>query len=421
MKNASAQSCKQHLLRGFQECRASTLALFENLDEATFRKQVHPEFSPVGWHLGHIAMTEGLWILEKLAGVSTSTLYPEYRKLFNADGLPKCDRGPNLPPIPELYDIVHSIRDRVLAYLEIAPIEKQERLWRFILQHECLHYETTAFILQLRKQAGQKYRFPFPSEQPTSDPLKAEMIEIPAGEFEMGNNSVAAMDNERPAHRVYLDTYWIDRYPVTCGQYRQFMADGGYQNESWWSEAGWKWLQEHPVSQPLYWDDSTQWNNYPVSGVSLYEADAYARYLGKQLPTEAQWEKAASWDAKIGRRRTYPWGEEMPSSDRCNCHGIVGQTTPVNAYPTGQSAYGLYDTLGNIWEWTSSLFEPYDGFIWYPYPGYSQAYFDNQHRVQKGGSWIAHPWLMRVSFRSWYPPETRHIFVSFRCVSSSPL
>lgn len=418
MNIASTQSCKQRILQEFQECRASTLALFENLDEATFRNQVHPEFSPVGWHLGHIAMTEGLWILEKLAGVST--LYPDYRKLFAADGLPKCDRGTSLPPISEIYDILHSIRDRVLSYLENAPVEKQERLWRFIVQHESMHCETIAFVLQLQQQAGDRYRFPFPSKQLTSHPLKTEMIEIPAGEFEMGNNSTDAMDNERPAHRVDLDTYWIDRYPVTCGQYRQFMKDGGYQNESWWCEAGWQWLQEHPVSQPLYWDDSAQWNNHPVCGVSWYEADAYARYSGKQLPTEAQWEKAASWDAKTGRSHLYPWGEEMPSSDRCNCHGIVGQTTPVNAYPAGQSAYGLYDALGNVWEWTSSWFDGYEGFVWYPYPGYSQPYFDNQHRVLKGGSWITRPWGMRASFRNWYYPVIRQLFVGFRCVSSSP-
>ena len=416
MNIVSTQSSKELILQYFQECRIATLALFENVDEATFRHQAHPEFSPVGWHLGHIAMTEGFWILEKLAGVPP--LYLKYRKLFAIDGLPKCDRGPSLPSISEAYDILHSIRDQVLTYIEIAPIEEQEQLWYFILNHECMHFETATFVFQLQKQAGQIAKFPFPSQQPISDPLKAEMIEIPAGKFEMGNSATYATDNERPAHHVYLDTYWIDRYLVTCGQYRHFMDDGGYQNKSWWSEAGWQWLQENPVSQPFYWDDSHLWDNYPVCGVSWYEADAYARYAGKRLPTEAEWEKAAGWDAKIGHRRTYPWGEELPNNVNCNCCSNIEQPTPVNNYPTGQSPYGLYDTLGNVWEWTSSWFDAYEGFTWYPYRNYSKLYFDNQHRVLKGGSWATRPWGMRVSYRNWYYPRVRQLFFGFRCVSS---
>jgi ergothioneine biosynthesis protein EgtB len=401
-------------------CRLDTLALFEGIDDTTFRKQAHPDFSPVGWHLGHIAFTEAYWILERLAG--SPPLFEQYHKLFAADGLPKSERQ-NLPSLSVIYDYLNIVRTQVFTYLDSAPLDQQERLWSFLIQHESQHSEIIAFVLQLQRwhfqERHQEMWVTTISENPQPGiQLKAEMIEIPAGEFEMGNNSIDALDNERPRHRVYLDTYWIDRYPVTCKEYRMFIEAGGYQNSEWWAAQGWQWLQEHPVAQPLYWSDATTWDNHPVCGISYYEAEAYARFVGKQLPTEAQWEKAASWDAATRRCQTYPWGEAEPNTHQCNHSNAIGQTTPVNAYASGQSAYGCYDMLGNVWEWTSTWFDGYEGFVAYPYRGYSQTYFDGQHRVLKGGSWATRPWAMRSSFRNWYHPGIRQILAGFRCARS---
>jgi gamma-glutamyl hercynylcysteine S-oxide synthase len=228
---------------------------------------------------------------------------------------------------------------------------------------------------------------------------------------------IDALDNELLAHRVYLNTYSIDRYPVTCGQYRKFIEAGGYKNKQWWSDAGWRWLQPEGITRPLYWCDDVIKENHPVYGVSYYEAEAYAAFVGKRLPTEAEWEKAARWDVKANCSRKYPWGEEAPSNDFCNCFANISQTTPVNAYPRGQSAYGMYDALGNVWEWTSTWFDAYPGFKYYPYMGYSQIYFDREHRVLKGSSWVTNPFAMRASFRNWYHPHVRQIFAGFRCVN----
>jgi gamma-glutamyl hercynylcysteine S-oxide synthase len=405
---------RQQLKQWYEHCRAGTLALFEQCDHETFCHQAHPDFSPIGWHLGHIGFTESLWLLELCAGLP-SIFSPEYKRLFAANGLPKTERV-KLPTLGETYQLLNSVRTQVLDYLEIAPLDEQERLWRFILQHECQHSETIILLSQLQKKSESLSRRPsqFPS------PKSTEMIEIPAGEFEQGNNAIDALDNERPAHKVYLDTYWIDRYPVTCGQYREFIQAGGYQNLKWWSAAGWKWLQANPVTQPLYWIDESAIENHPVCGVSWYEADAYARFIGKRLPTEAEWEKAARWNPATGKCSTYPWGEEQPNAHQCNqfyINPIQNQTTPVNAYPAAQSACGCYDMLGNVWEWTASWFNGYQGFISYPYPGYSQTYFDGKHRVLKGGSWATRPWSMRCSFRNWYYPSVREILAGFRCVS----
>ncbi|MBR8836961.1 MAG: ergothioneine biosynthesis protein EgtB [Stigonema ocellatum SAG 48.90 = DSM 106950] len=445
----SRSSLKEAIACALHQCRAKTLTLFESMDETTFCCQAHPNFSPVGWHLGHIAYTESFWILERCAGLEC--LFPQYRKLFAADGLPKTERV-KLPNLEEILDYLDTVRKKVLGFLEVA--DQQELLWHFLLQHESQHSEIITFVLELQRLSNINHQLsvqqvvtgdrrqgtgkeillrfgcglnpptdrtsrqsPVASPQPAVE-NPASMIHIPAGKFEMGNNSIHALDNERPMHEVYLEAYWIDRYPVTCGQYRAFLEARGYQNPHWWSQAGWEWLQTQQVKQPLYWSCDPTWDNHPVCGVSWYEAEAYSRFVNKGLPTEAQWEKAASWDATANRRRTYPWGDEEPTLEHGNYDNVRGKTTPVDAYPAQASAYGLYDALGNVWEWTASWFDGYPGFQSYPYVGYSQVYFDNQHRVLKGGSWATRPWVLRSSFRNWYHPGVRQIFAGFRCVRS---
>ncbi|KYC36985.1 hypothetical protein WA1_45910 [Scytonema hofmannii PCC 7110] len=422
----SKSNLKETIYNAYHQCRSKTLTLFEDIDEVSFCQQAHADFSPVGWHLGHIAYTESFWLLERTAGFPC--LFPQYRKLFAADGLPKTERV-KLPSLEETRDYLETVRGKVLHYLEVANLEKQDRLWRFMLQHESQHSEIATFVLEiLKREKGvgngewgvgigdkeDKEVIQNPKSK-IQNPKSPEMIEIPAGEFEMGNNSVDALDNERSAHRVYLDTYWIDRYPVTCGQYRVFMEAGGYQNSQWWSKAGWEWLQTEQVTQPLYWYSDRHQENHPVCGVSWYEAEAYSLFVGKRLPTEAEWEKAASWDTQFNRRLLYPWGNQEPMRQLCNHNSFNKGTTPIDAFPDGQSAYGLYDTLGNVWEWTSTWFDSYPGFQSYPYIGYSQVYFDQQHRVLKGGSWATRPWALRCSFRNWYYPHMRQILAGFRC------
>jgi gamma-glutamyl hercynylcysteine S-oxide synthase len=416
---ATQNQRREQIKHWMERCRAATLAQFATVDYDTFCRQAHADFSPVGWHLGHIAFTESLWIVEHLAGKKPSLA--DYRQLFAADGLSK-DLRVHLPTFAEVCEYLEQVRSQTFAYLNTAPIDEQERLWLWLLQHESQHSETIALVLQLQQvngycSFGEWYVHP---PAVVTQPLQAtEMVEIPAGDFWQGSDAIAAQDNERPRHLVHLETYWIDRYPVTCAQYRTFMEAGGYCNSEWWSEAGWQWLQMNPVEKPLYWLADAVWDNHPVCGVSYYEAEAYARFCGKRLPTEAEWEKAASWHPQLQEARVYPWGNEEPGSDRCNCDGLLGHTSPVNAYPNGRSAYGCDDMLGNVWEWTTTLFDGYDGFTAYPYRGYSQAYFDQQHYVLRGGSWATRSFALRNSFRNWYHPHVRQVFVGFRCASST--
>ena len=376
MKSASILSLKNSIAISLQQVRQQTLKLLSEIDETSFSTQVHPDFSPIGWHFGHIAFTEAYWILEYLA--QSPPGFSEYRLLFAADGLPKKERE-NLPSLIVIENYLATIRTTVLQYLESAPLEKQERLWRWLIQHECQHCETITFLWKLycHQNALESHpdcdRLKLNKDSPNS--FLGEMLEIEAGEFILGSNEVFAQDNERPAHKIYLDTYWIDRFLVTWKEYAEFMAVGGYQKSQYWSPQGWQWLQENAVDRPLYWQHNCEKLNFPVYGVSYYEAEAYAKFVNKRLPTEAEWEKAALF---------------------------LGSN-------------GCKEMLGNVWQWTSSWFDGYPSFFGYPYPGYSQVYFDRQHRVLRGGSWATNSYALRTTFRNWYHPHVRQIIAGFRC------
>ncbi|WP_275574972.1 SUMF1/EgtB/PvdO family nonheme iron enzyme [Neosynechococcus sphagnicola] len=291
---------RQQIRQWMYQCRQGTLALLEGLQESRLRSQIHAEFSPLGWHLGHIAYTEAYWLLHHAEG---RELAGRYQHLFAADGLPKAERE-HLPPLITLLAYVHAVRQQTLETLDIAPLETQERLWLWLLQHESQHGETMSFLKQIQQQHTAEvcaltsiHRHPARLH---------DWIKIPAGEFQQGSDRLDALDNESSQHWVDLPTYWIDRYPVTQGQFASFIQAGGYEHSHWWSADGWRWRQSQGVTQPLYWQEAQP--QHPVCGVSAYEAEAYCRFIGKRLPTEAEWEKAASWNPELGRSHPVPLG-----------------------------------------------------------------------------------------------------------------
>ena len=292
MKSASILFLKNSILLELQQVRQHTWDLLDEIDESLFFIQAHPNFSPIGWHFGHIAYTEAYWILENLAQFPPTLV--QYHRLFAADGLPKKERQ-NLPSRSIIKNYLTTVRTRVIEYLESSSILEQERLWRWLVQHESQHCETISFLWKLHQQhKNQNFQL---SRLTLSgqDSSWEEMVKVEQGDFIMGSNEINALDNESPAHKVYLDTYWIDRFPVTCGQYYQFIEAGGYDQRQYWSDAGWQWLQNHPVSHPLYWSNLEDWLNHPVCGINYYEAEAYAKFVNKRLPTEAEWEKISYW------------------------------------------------------------------------------------------------------------------------------
>jgi iron(II)-dependent oxidoreductase len=236
-----------------------------------------------------------------------------------------------------------------------------------------------------------------------------------------------AYDNERPAHRIDLPAYYLDTTPVSNAAYLAFVEAGGYDDPRLWSVPGWQWRCRSGKRSPAFWvRDSGRWwrrrfgileplpDEEPVQHVCFFEADAYARYVGRRLPTEAEWEKAASWDPATGTKRRHPWGDEAPGPLRANLGQARTRPTPVGSFPAGASAYGILQLLGDVWEWTSTDFTGHPGFCTFPYREYSEVFFGTDYKVLRGGSWATDPVACRSTFRNWDYPIRRQIFAGFR-------
>jgi len=307
-----------------------------------------------------------------------------------------------------------------------------------VLEHEYQHQETLAYLMQLIAPEKKLRPADITHNQsqvfaaPTPSNVARDMVHIPAGLFEMGANEQAfAYDNELPARIVELPAFKIDRQMTTNEEYARFIEAGGYSQRELWNDEGWAWRESENITAPLYWSNNESWRvremfaendlqlTHPVTGISWYEADAYARFAGKRLPTEAEWEKAASWDATRNHRRRFAWGDTQPDATRCNFGSHFWNTTPTGSFPQGASAYGCLDMTGNAWEWTSNPFAGYPGFKAFPYPEYSEAWFDGDHRVLKGGSWATRAPLLRTSFRNFFRRNFRISFAGLRCANDA--
>jgi iron(II)-dependent oxidoreductase len=255
---------------------------------------------------------------------------------------------------------------------------------------------------------------------------------VPPGAFIMGTNDRRlAYDNERPAHEVWVDRFRIDLHPVTNAAFARFVADGGYTRLDLWDDAGRRWLADSGARHPAQWrrgEDGRWYERHfgrvtplildqPVVHVCWHEAAAYARWAGKRLPTEAEWEKAAAWDLEHGTARQFPWGDGAPTAERANLSLDTFAPAAVGAYPDGTSFFGCHQMLGDVWEWTASDFEPYPGFAVFPYPEYSAVHFGKGYKVLRGGSWATDALVARNTLRNWDLPERRQIFAGFRCAA----
>jgi len=295
-----------------------------------------------------------------------------------------------------------------------------------IVQHEQQHDETMLATHQLR--TGPAVLVAPAPPTASSGSLPPEVL-VPAGPFTMGtSDDVWALDNERPAHRVDLPAFRIDTAPVTNAAYQSFLDDGGYDDPRWWSARGWAHRQDDGLVAPLFWRrDGGVWvrrsfggeepvpPDQPVVHVCWYEAQAYARWAGKRLPTEAEWEKAARWEPTTGRSRRYPWGDVEPGPQHANLGQRHLQPAPVGAYPDGACALGVHQLLGDVWEWTATDFHGYPGFRAWPYREYSEVFFGSEYKVLRGGSFGTDAAACRSTFRNWDYPIRRQIFSGFRC------
>ena len=409
--------------------RARSTALTDAVDETDLVAQHSPLMSPLVWDLAHIGSQEELWLVRDVGG--RAPLRPEIDGLYDAFRHSRASRVelPLLTPT-ETRAYVAEVREKALDALSASRLagrrlEEHGFAFGMIVQHEQQHDETMLATHQLRAGAPVLHA-PAP---PAGRALPAREVLVPGGPFTMGTSTEAwALDNERPAHLVDLAPFWIDTAPVTNGEYAEFVAAGGYADPRWWTAAGWRHRVDAGLTGPQFWqqDGSGEWfrrrfgvlepvpADEPVVHVCCHEADAYAAWAGKRLPTEAEWEKAARFDPATGRSRRFPWGDEEPTERHANLGQRHLQPAPVGAYPAGASALGVQQLIGDVWEWTASGWHPYPGFEVFPYPEYSQVFFGGDYRVLRGGSFGTDPAAIRATFRNWDLPVRRQIFSGFR-------
>jgi gamma-glutamyl hercynylcysteine S-oxide synthase len=412
-------------LDALDAARRRTLRLIDGVAEADLERVHSKLMSPLVWDLGHIAAFEDLWLVHRFGGEPMRR--PELGHVYDAFETPRAYRGElEFLSVPE-----------ARAYLDEVRIHAGQALHRLgvngstvpelVVRHELQHAETMLQTLQLARIDGYdgpgRHR---PPPAPASGPHTGlETVEVPAGRFLMGASGKGfAYDNERPRHAVEVPSFRIGRTPITNATWLRFSEGGGYERREWWTDEAWHWKEEYDITHPGSWtDDGHEWRmgrcelidpDKPVVHVSWFEADAFARAHGVRLPTEAEWEKAATWDQETGSKRDWPWGHAAPATRHGNLGARVYGTAPAGAYPEGASPYGALGMVGDVWEWTAGPFGGYPGFRADPYPEYSEVFFGDDYRVLRGGSWATAERVATPTFRNWDYPQRRQIFAGVR-------
>jgi iron(II)-dependent oxidoreductase len=408
------------------EARERTHALVAGVSDADLERVHSTLMSPLVWDLGHIAAFEDLWIAHRLGG--RPLLHEELADVYDAFETPRAGRG-QLPMLeaPAARSYLDEVRARTLDVIAEQGVG-DGIIAELIIRHEQQHNETMLQTLQLAHL--HEYRL---NGGPPAWPAAGthhtglELIEVPGGACTIGADPTGfAYDNERPCHHTDVRGYLIGRTPITNATYLTFVEGGGYERREWWSDEGWSWKEDYDITRPNGWtpDLGSEWRvtgleplhpDRPVVHISWFEADAFARAHELRLPTEEEWEKAATWDQELGRARLMPWGDEPAMPGRhANLDHHAGGPVAAGAFPDGASPYGCLDMSGDVWEWTASDFAGYPGFTPFPYREYSEVFFGPDFKVLRGGSWATRPRVGTASFRNWDYPQRRQIFSGLR-------
>jgi ergothioneine biosynthesis protein EgtB len=428
----------------YQRVRERTMQIVAPLEIEDYVIQTAEFMSPPRWHIGHTS-----WFFETLlqANQPGYQIYSdEYLFYFNSyyEGfgarIERPKRGTkSRPTVRETVAYRRHVDEQMLRFLQSlnqkADADKVLQLIRLGLEHEMQHQEL--LVYDIKHLLCDQYNAPIQSGPPQGAKIDG-MAEIEGGLFTVGYDSGLAVesenyefafDNEKPAHQFFLQNYQLDRALVTNGNYLEFMRDGGYQNFRWWFSEGWEVVNREHWRAPLYWEEhkgswmirdfagvsavEDKWDE-PVSHVSFYEASAYAKWAGKRLPTEAEWEKAAMSKESAGGQSAFPWGDEPIDENRANLfeNGIWAPTS-VGSYPAGQNSYGCHQMIGDVWEWTTSDYVPYPGFK-SEFDEYNDKWFVNQ-KVLRGGSYATPRLHIRSTYRNFFHAHERWMISGFRC------
>jgi iron(II)-dependent oxidoreductase len=429
---ANAARTATPIVEALEEARQRTLALVESLSTNDLERVHSPLMSPLVWDLAHIAAYEDLWLVHRYG--ERPLLREDLAATYDAFETPRALRGDiELLDAAQGREYLSEIRARTLEVIDERGVG-DGLLHEMVLRHEHQHNETMLQTLQLAclpdYELAERCSLPVTAEQRFTG---LEMVEVPAGPCTIGAPARGfAYDNERPRHRTDVRGYQIGRTPITNATYLTFVEGGGYRRREWWSDEGWAWKEQYDITRPGSWtaDLAAEWRlgqleplhpDRPVVHVSWFEADAFARAHGARLPTEVEWEKAATWDQEALLARRYPWGNERPVPGvHANLDQLGCGTAAAGAYSAGASPYGCLGMLGDVWEWTASRFDGYDGFVAHPYREYSEVFFGDDYRVLRGGAWATRASVATPTFRNWDHPQRRQIFAGLRIAQDAP-
>ena len=383
--------------------------------------------NPPLWELGHVAWFQEYWCLRRRgAATVTDSILPGGDALYDSAKVAHDTRWSlPLPDLAATRAYQSEVGERVARRLEREPENGELRYFvQLAIFHEDMHGEAFHYT---RQTLG--YEDPFPKEEGgrrKEEGVLSGDVELPGGTFMLGAapGDDFVFDNEKWAHEVKLAPFRVARTPVTCAEYLAFVQAGGYGRREWWSDEGWAWKSREALEAPKYWlKRDGAWRqrrfdrqvalapNAPVLHVSWHEAQAYCAFAGRRLPTEAEWEYAASCHPGEERKRRFPWGDEAPSPASANLESVG--VTSVSGLSAGDTPSGIRQMIGNVWEWTGSGFGPYPGFVADPYKEYSEPWFGT-HKVLRGGSFATPRRLIRNTWRNFYTPDRYDVFAGFR-------
>jgi iron(II)-dependent oxidoreductase len=428
-----AQASAAELIAELQDARARELELFQDLTDEQLIGPALSIVEPPLWEIGHVGWFQERWILRNLDGADP--LLPQADRLYDSFNIPNAQR----------WHLSYPSRQATLEYLAAVlracverlggrrPDSREAYFYRLALYHEDMHGETLTHIRQTRGYPAPRLTLP-PLSLVLDRDFEPHDVAVPGGTFCLGATPDLpfVFDNEKWAHPVQVAAYRISAAPVTTAEYARFVEQGGYRDRQYWSEEGWEWRSGSGAEHPAFWKrDGERWlcrrfdrlqplePQLPMLHVNWYEANAYCAWAGRRLPSEAEWELAASGEPTPDgrglseRKRRYPWGDEPPSPERANLDGRAMGPVPIGAHPAGESAFGCRQMLGNVWEWTADTFQAYPGFEPDPYAEYSAPSF-GQQKVLRGGCWATRGRLLRNTFRNFYTPDRNNIFAGFR-------
>ena len=419
------------------EARSRTLQLLADLTDEQLMGPRLPIVNPLLWEIGHLAWFHEKWILRHLW--KEDPIRSDADLLYDSANVAHDTRWDlPLPGRPETLSYMAEVLERIGEKLQLREPSAQEVYFYLLaLLHEDMHDEAFTYTRQTLGYPSPRLHEGNDSGIKTAPgkggPLNGD-VEIPGGPFRLGAESSTffVFDNEKWAHAVEVGPFRIARAPVTNTEFLAFVENKGYEREQWWSSEGWEWRQRMGAEHPVYWRQASAsgWTrrhfeeivpleeHLPVIHVNRHEAEAYCSWAGRRLPTEAEWEMAASAEFQSGRptgdqKRLFPWGNEPPTAARANLDWKAMGCIEAGALPEGDSAVGCRQMIGNVWEWTASDFLPYPGFTVDPYKEYSEPWFGT-HKVLRGGCWTTRSRLIRNTWRNYYPPDRRDVWAGFR-------